>query len=71
MYFGTFDNIKNYSRNWDILNLIAVGIVLIIGINHLIMYFQARTYKLYFGILSLVMIIRNISQAIGLLNIYS
>ena len=63
MYFGTFDNIKNYSRNWDILNLIAIGIVLIIGINHLIMYFfrrQDRT-NLYFGILSLVMIIRNIS----------
>jgi GAF domain-containing protein len=63
IYFSTFDAIKKTSRNLDILNLIVIGIVLVIGINHLIMYFFRRkdVSNLYFGILTLVMILRNIS----------
>jgi len=47
----------------DILNLIIIGIILVIGVNHLNMYlFRKRDISnLYFSILCLVMILRNIS----------
>lgn len=63
MYFGTFDVLRNTSRNIDILNLIVIGIILVIGINHINMYIFRRkdVANLYFGILTLVMILRNIS----------
>ena len=63
VYFGSFDVIKKQSRNLDILNLIVIGIILVIGLNHLNMYIFRRkdVSNLYFGILSLVMILRNIT----------
>lgn len=63
IYFGSFDVIKEQSRDLDILNLIVIGIILVIGLNHLNMYVFRRkdVSNLYFGILSLVMILRNIT----------
>jgi len=62
-YFGDFETLKKESRNLDILNLLVIGIILIIGLNHINMFLYRRkdTSNLYFGILSLVMILRNIS----------
>jgi putative methionine-R-sulfoxide reductase with GAF domain len=63
IFFGTFENLKADSRWMDILNLIIIGIILIIGINHLNMYFFRRNdiSNLYFSIVCIVMILRNIS----------
>ncbi len=63
MQFGTFHSLKKTSRSLDILNLIVIGIILVIGLNHINMYLFRRkdVSNLYFGILSLVMILRNIT----------
>ncbi|MGE0088832.1 MAG: 7TM diverse intracellular signaling domain-containing protein [Bacteroidales bacterium] len=63
IYFGTFDNLRASSRWMDILNLIIIGIILVIGINHLNMYLFRRNdiSNLYFSIVCIVMILRNIS----------
>ena len=63
IYFGTFETLRETSRDIDILNLIVIGLILVIGINHLNMYFFRRkdVSNLYFGILTLVMILRNVS----------
>ena len=62
-YIGNLNTLKKESRNLDILNLIVIGIILIIGLNHINMFVFRRkdVANLYFGILSLVMILRNIS----------
>jgi len=61
--FGKYENLKSDSRWMDILNLIIIGIILVIGINHMNMYLFRRKAisNLYFSIVCLVMIIRNIS----------
>jgi hypothetical protein len=61
--FGTMDEIINTTSNTIILNLLLIGIILIIGLNHLLMYFLRRTdlSNLIFGILCVVMILRNLS----------
>jgi hypothetical protein len=63
MYFSTYDGLRTDSRFLDILNLIIVGVILIIGMNHLNMYFFRRVDRsnLYFGLVCLVMILRNVS----------
>lgn len=63
IFFGTFDKLRADSRWMDIMNLIIIGIILIIGINHLNMYFFRRSdiSNLYFSIVCIVMILRNIS----------
>lgn len=63
MYIGSYNALKKSSRYLDILNLLVIGIVLVIGLNHINMYIFRRQdiSNLYFGILSLVMILRNIS----------
>ena len=63
IYFGTYETLRETSRDIDILNLIVIGIILVIGINHINMYIFRRkdVANLYFGILTLVMILRNIS----------
>jgi putative methionine-R-sulfoxide reductase with GAF domain len=68
-YIGSFETLKRESRNLDILNLLVIGIILIIGLNHIIMFLFRRkdVSNLYFGILSLVMILRNISTGDRLL----
>lgn len=63
IYFGKYEKLVDSTRSSDILNLLIIGIVLIIGINHLILYFFRKQDKsnLYFGIICLVMILRNIA----------
>ncbi len=63
VYFGKYENLIADTRWMDILNLIIVGIIFLIGINHLSLYLLRREDKsnLYFSIVCLVMILRNIS----------
>ena len=63
IFFGTFEHIKSQTRWMDILNLIIIGIILIIGVNHLYMYLYRKKAisNLYFSIVCLVMILRNIT----------
>lgn len=63
MYFGTHDALIKNLKNSYILNLIIIGIIFIIGLNHMIHFVLRRNDRsnLYFGILCLVMILRNIT----------
>ncbi|HAN18357.1 MAG: hypothetical protein A2X13_06925 [Bacteroidetes bacterium GWC2_33_15] len=63
VFFGTYENLKAESRWMDILNLIIIGIIFVIGINHLNMYiFRSKDISnLYFSILCIVMILRNVT----------
>lgn len=63
LFFGFYSQLRSESRKMDILNLIIIGIILVIGINHLNMYlFRKKDISnLYFSILCLVMILRNIT----------
>jgi len=63
IYFSTYNNILTESRWMDILNLVIIGIIIIIGINYLTLYFFRKDDRsnLYFGITCLVMFLRNIS----------
>ena len=63
IYLSTFKQLTAETRFMDILNLIIVGIILVIGINHLNMFFFRRKDRsnLYFSIVCLVMIFRNIT----------
>lgn len=65
IYFGKYENLIADTRWMDILNLIIVGIIFLIGINHLSLYLLRKEDKsnLYFSIVCLVMILRNISTA--------
>lgn len=64
-HFGRYQDLLANSRSMDILNLIIIGIILVIGINHLILYFLHRkdVSNLYFGTVCLVMILRNLTTA--------
>lgn len=61
--FGTFNSLTRQSKNWMILNLIIIGIILVIGFNHLVNYFLHKNdiTNLFFGLLCIVMIMRNLS----------
>jgi len=63
VFFSKFGKLQTESRRMDILNLLIIGIILIIGLNHLIMYLYRKKdiSNLYFSILCLVMILRNIT----------
>ena len=63
IYFGTYEALFKNVKDTYVLNLIIVGILLIIGLNHLIHYILRRKdpSNLYFGILCIVMILRNIT----------
>ncbi len=63
LYFSSLESLSNSSRMSDIINLIIIGLILIIGLNHLNMYIFRRKDRsnLYFGLVCLVMIIRNIT----------
>lgn len=71
IYLGTYANIIAATRWMDILNVLIIGIILIIGINHLILYFFRKQDRsnLYFGIICLVMILRNISSGDRLITL--
>ncbi|MBN2486602.1 MAG: GAF domain-containing protein [Bacteroidales bacterium] len=61
--FGHFDTLANKSKNNLILNLFIVGIIFFIGLSHLLNYFlyKNQVTHLFFGLLCLVMILRNVS----------
>ncbi|RPH34392.1 MAG: GAF domain-containing protein [Bacteroidales bacterium] len=63
IYLGVYSNIIAATRWMDILNILIIGIILVIGINHLVLYFFRKQdlSNLYFGVVCLVMILRNIS----------
>ncbi|MDA3890608.1 MAG: GAF domain-containing protein [Salinivirgaceae bacterium] len=61
--FGTIEEIIDATENTLILNFFLIGIILIIGINHMLMYALRRLDigNLLFGMLSIIMILRNLS----------
>ncbi len=63
IHFGTLKQIINSTKDTLILNLLLVGIILIIGLNHLLMYALRRLdiSNFIFGLLSIIMILRNLS----------
>lgn len=63
VFLGKYSQVIAETRSMDILNLIIIGIVLIIGVNHLILYFFRKQdiSNFYFGVVCLVMILRNIA----------
>ncbi len=63
VFFGDYEMVRKSSRSNDLLNIIVIGIILIIGINHINLYLFRRkdVSNLYFGILTLVMILRNLT----------
>ncbi|HYX09804.1 MAG TPA: 7TM diverse intracellular signaling domain-containing protein [Bacteroidales bacterium] len=68
--FGQFDQLTANSKELLIINLIIVGIILIIGFNHLLYFFLRRNERsnLFFGLLCLVMILRNVSTGERIIN---
>ena len=65
IFFGTHENLRYDTRWKDILNLIILGIIIVIGINHLNMYLFRRkdTSNFYFSVVCLVMALRNITTS--------
>lgn len=63
MKFGTMEEVVDETNDVIILNLFLIGIILIIGLNHVLMYALRRLdiANLTFGFLSIIMILRNIS----------
>lgn len=61
--FGTINEIIDSTTDTIILNLFLIGIILIIGLNHVLMYALRRLdiANLLFGFLSIIMILRNLS----------
>lgn len=61
--FAPIENIISQTKNNIILNLLIIGIILIIGINHVMMYLLRRLdlSNLLFGLLCVIMILRNLS----------
>jgi putative methionine-R-sulfoxide reductase with GAF domain len=65
IFFGTHENLSKETRSKDILNLIILGIIIVIGINHLNMYLFRRkdTSNFYFSVVCIVMALRNITTS--------
>jgi len=61
--FGTMEEVIDSTEDTLILNFFLIGIILIIGLNHLVMYALRRLdiANLLFGMLSIIMIFRNLS----------
>lgn len=70
IHFSTIEKLRDETRWMDILNLVIIGIILVIGLNHLNMYLFRRkdVSNLYFSIVSLVMILRNVTVNDRILN---
>ncbi|MBI9069914.1 MAG: GAF domain-containing protein [Salinivirgaceae bacterium] len=60
---GEITTVINKTRDTLILNLLLIGIIIIIGLNHILMYVLRRLdiSNLLFGILSMIMVLRNIT----------
>jgi hypothetical protein len=69
LYFGTYNSVNTKTKNSLILSLLIIGIILIIGLNHTSMFLINRMDKsnLIFGILCLVMILRDLTTGERLL----
>lgn len=65
IFFGIHENLRSETRSKDILNLIILGIIIVIGINHLNMYLFRRkdTSNFYFGVVCIVMALRNVTTS--------
>lgn len=63
IYIGTIDEVINQTENGIIINILLIGIILIIGFNHVLMFVLRRLdfANLIFGVLSTIMILRNFS----------
>lgn len=63
MYFATMDKILGQTKDALVLNLLLIGIILVIGLNHVLMYLLRRLdiSNLMFGLLCVIMILRNLS----------
>jgi len=63
IYFSTFEEINSYTQDNLILHMFLVGLILVIGLNHLLMYVLRRLdiTNLLFGLLSSIMILRDLS----------
>ncbi|MBN2350032.1 MAG: GAF domain-containing protein [Bacteroidales bacterium] len=63
VFFGRFNQLTNQTKELLILNLLIVGIILIISFNHFMYFFLHKNDRsnLFFSLLCLVMILRNIS----------
>lgn len=61
--FGKMDAVISQTQKTLVINLLLIGIILIIGLNHILMYALRRMdiSNLIFGLLSMIMILRNIS----------
>jgi len=70
--FGLFYQLAHQTKSMLVLNLIIIGIILVIGLTHMSSYFLRPTVKsnFYFGLLCLVMIIRNISTGDRIINLF-
>jgi hypothetical protein len=70
IFFGSYNSISTKTKNSLILSLLIIGIILIIGLNHTFMYLINRIERanLYFGILCLVMILRDLTTGERLLT---
>jgi len=63
IFFGKMNAVVKATKDAIILNLFLIGIILIIGFNHILMYLIRRMdfANFIFGILSIIMILRSIS----------
>ena len=63
LYFSTMDEIIRDTKGTLLLHLILIGIIFIIGFNHVLMYVLRRLDfgNLLFGALAMIMILRDIS----------
>ncbi len=69
IHIGTIDEVIDQTQNSIIINILLIGIILIIGLNHVLMYMLRRLdfENLIFGILATVMILRNLTTGERLL----
>lgn len=63
IHIGTIDSVVEQTEKGIIINILLIGIILIIGFNHVLMYALRRLdiANLIFGLLSIIMILRNLS----------
>jgi len=63
IYLGTLDEVIKQTKNNVIIGIFLIGIILIIGFNHVLMYLLRRLDfgNLIFGVLSMIMILRNLT----------
>ncbi len=63
MFIAPMEKIIGQTKDAIVLNLLLIGIILVIGINHVLMYIMRRLdiSNLMFGLLCVIMILRNVT----------